>query len=91
MLLNEADKEGVGMRQALANLRETRKMTQEHVASLVGISRSYYGLIETGDRNPTYGLAKKIAKIFNVNVEALFFDLESYRMKPDSDKPTGTG
>ncbi|MBO8168171.1 MAG: helix-turn-helix transcriptional regulator [Thermoanaerobacteraceae bacterium] len=69
------------MREKLIKLREKANLTQEEVARQLGISRSFYGHIETGQRNPTYGLAKKIAKLFNVEVENIFFDAESYRMK----------
>lgn len=71
------------MRTKLVELREKKGLTQEEVAAIVGISRSFYGLIETGLRNPTYGLAKKIAQIFNVDAESLFLDLDSFRMKLD--------
>jgi len=71
------------MRDALIRIRGSNNMTQEDVAKLVGISRSYYGHIETGARNPTYGLAKKIAKVFGVNVNDIFFDYDSYRLKQD--------
>jgi putative transcriptional regulator len=37
-------------------------LTQEDVARLAGISRSAYGLIEQGKRDPSVRLAKKIAK-----------------------------
>lgn len=78
------------MRTKLIELREKRGLTQEEVATMVGISRSFYGLIETGLRNPTYGLAKKIARIFNVDAESLFLDLDSFRMKLDNNILTGT-
>ncbi|TEB13418.1 helix-turn-helix transcriptional regulator [Pelotomaculum propionicicum] len=78
------------MRQRLIGLREKSGFTQEEVAKKVGVSRSFYGLIETGTRNPTYGLAKKIAEFFEVDVEVLFLDLEGYRMKPLPRTSTGT-
>lgn len=70
------------MREKLSKLREERKMTQEDVANAVGISRSFYGLIEIGERNPTFGLAKRIAGVFGVNPEDIFFDLDGFRTKP---------
>jgi len=72
------------MRARLIELRENRKLTQEEMAELLGISRSFYGHIETATRNPTFGLAKKIAMIFGVPVEEIFFDLEGFRMKQRS-------
>jgi putative transcriptional regulator len=70
-------------RQMLIELREKAKLSQEDIAYELGISRSFYGHIETGNRNPTYGLAKRIAKIVGGDVDTLFFDVESYRMKPE--------
>lgn len=75
------------MRQKLINLRGEADLTQEYMAEKVGVSRSFYGHIETGARNPTYGLAKKIAAVFNVPVETLFLDIESCRMKQPNDSP----
>lgn len=79
------------MRQKLTALRKQRNMTQQEVANKLGISRSFYGFIETGLRNPTYGLAKKIAEIFEVTPEEIFYDLDGFRMKQiEVQKLTGT-
>lgn len=79
------------MRQKLSALRKERNMTQQDVAKMLGISRSFYGFIETGLRNPTYGLAKRIAAIFEVTPEEIFCDLDGFRMKQfEVPKPTGT-
>ncbi len=69
------------MSKILAELREKNKLTQEDMALKLGISRSYYGHIENGVRNPTYGLAKRIANIFNVKVEEIFFNPDGFRLK----------
>lgn len=69
------------MREELIKARENLGLTQLQVAMNVGISRSFYGLIETGNRNPSYGLAKRIAKELKKNAEALFFDLDGFEMK----------
>ncbi|MCB8818654.1 helix-turn-helix transcriptional regulator [Desulfosporosinus shakirovi] len=74
------------MRRELINLRDKAKLTQETVAAELGISRSSYGHIETGARNPTYFQAKKIAKLFGVLVEDIFFECDSFRMKQYQDK-----
>lgn len=74
------------MRKKLIELREKNSMTQEEIASMVGISRSFYGHIENSKRNPSYGLAKKIASIFDLSVEDVFFDPESFRMKQNGNK-----
>ncbi|MDF2635418.1 MAG: transcriptional regulator, family [Pelosinus sp.] len=69
------------MRETLVRLRKGENKTQAEIAELVGISRSFYALIEINLRNPNYGLAKKIAKIFNQDVERIFFDIDDFKMK----------
>ncbi|SHN66189.1 MULTISPECIES: helix-turn-helix transcriptional regulator [Desulfitobacterium] len=69
------------MRNVLIQLREAAGITQQEVADKVGISRSFYGHIENGTRNPSYGLARKISELFDANMESIFFDLDCFRMK----------
>lgn len=49
------------MRDWLKSIREEKGLTQENVANMVGISRSTYGHIESGERGVTVSNAKKIA------------------------------
>lgn len=70
-------------------LLEARKlvgMTQQDIANASGIQRSYYGLIETGQRNPTLSIATKIASVLDMNVadifpDDVFFANKCYNMK----------
>ncbi len=61
------------MRYWLKIFREKKGLTQEEVAKLVGISRSAYGHIESGERGVTVTNAKKIAMILEFNW-ILFFE-----------------
>lgn len=61
------------MRVWLKNIREEKGLTQEKVAYIVGISRSTYGHIESGERGVTVSNAKKIADALNFNW-TLFFE-----------------
>lgn len=74
-------KGGNPLRVELAQARKNRKITQIEMANLLGISRSFYSLIENGIRNPDYGLAKKIAAFFKVSPEVIFFDLDGFELK----------
>jgi len=74
-------KEGKTLRGELIKLRESAGMTQEQVAEAIGVSRSFYGHIETGNRNPNYGLAKRISNLFGVSVESIFFEVDCFRLK----------
>lgn len=73
-------------REKLIVARKKLKMTQEEVAHRAGVHRSYYGLIEVGKRNPTLGIATKIAKALNSDIgqvfpEEIFFANKCYDMK----------
>lgn len=61
--------------------REKKALTQDNMARILGISRAFYGLIENGKRQPSYGLAVKMAECLGAKVEAVFFNLEGFRMK----------
>ena len=68
------------MRKELALTREGNGFTKAQMANELGISRSFYGLIENGVRNPDYGLAERIAELLKVSPESIFFDLDNFRM-----------
>ena len=51
------------MRTWLKDIRNERGLLQTEVASKAGISRPFYTMIETGKRNPSTKLAKKLAFI----------------------------
>lgn len=61
------------MRKILLKKRKEKDLTQQEVADALDITRAYYGHIETGARNPTLKLAKKIADFYDEDVETLFF------------------
>ena len=54
----------------------------EEIADQVGITRQYYGMIESGKRTPALGIAIRIAESFSVPVEEVFFDLVSHDTLP---------
>ena len=62
------------MRQLLKHLRK-EKGSQAKVASELGISRQFLGLIESGDRNPTVKLMAKMERYFDTPAKDLFPDL----------------
>lgn len=59
------------MRDYLKRIRENKKMTQEYLASKLGINANYYCMIENGDRQKNMGLimANNLAEALNVSVE----------------------
>ncbi|QUH31356.1 helix-turn-helix transcriptional regulator [Vallitalea guaymasensis] len=48
--------------------------SQKSVADSIGITTSYYGMIELGVRNPSLDVAMDIANYYNTSIEDLFFD-----------------
>lgn len=73
-------------REQLIKTRKSLGMTQANMAKAAGVHRSYYGLIENGNRNPTLKIATKIATALNSTVEQLFpndifFANKCYEMK----------
>lgn len=56
----------------IAELRKEKLMSQEMLAGLVGLSRTYISEIENNKKQPNVKLAIKIADILGTNVESIF-------------------
>lgn len=56
----------------VAELRGKQKLTQEQLADLVDLHRTYIGFIEQGKRNPSISNVNKIAKVLKVSLSELF-------------------
>lgn len=52
--------------------RKKKKITQEQLAEMVGVSRQSINAIERGKYTPSTSLALKISEIFNTTVNKLF-------------------
>ncbi|MFD5860588.1 helix-turn-helix transcriptional regulator [Streptomyces chartreusis] len=66
----------------LAMVRAERKVSRQSLAEAVGAHYQTIGYIERGQYNPSLDLALKIAKFFDLPVEALF-SLEPFRPLTD--------
>ncbi len=53
--------------QKMQQVRQSKGITQEALASMLSMHRTYIGLIERGERNPTIRTLYKIAKALKVN------------------------
>ena len=60
------------MENRVRELRERNGLTQEQLASRVGVSRQTIISIETGRYNPSLVLAYKLAKNFGRSIEDVF-------------------
>ncbi|HFK1531033.1 TPA: helix-turn-helix transcriptional regulator [Bacillus cereus] len=56
----------------IAELRKENLMSQETLAVLVGLSRTYISEIENNKKQPNVKLAIKIAKVLGTSVESIF-------------------
>lgn len=57
---------------SIKTLREKKNLTQEDLASSVGVSRQTIIAIEKGNYEPSLSLAIKLAHYFKLSVEDLF-------------------
>jgi len=55
--------------------RKKKKITQEQLAELVDVHRTYIGFIEQGKRNPSVVNIKKIASALDISLGDLFKSL----------------
>lgn len=56
----------------LADIRKKKGVTQEKLADLVEVHRTYIGFIEQGKRNPSIGNINKIANALKVSIRDFF-------------------
>lgn len=56
----------------IADIRKQNNLTQEQLADLVDLHRTYIGFIEQGKRNPSIANVYKIAKALGVELNTLF-------------------
>lgn len=62
------------MKNRLRVLRAERAWSQADLADKLGASRQTVNAIETGRYDPSLPLAFKIARLFGLHIEEIFFD-----------------
>ncbi len=55
----------------LRQLREMKKISQEHLADIAGLHRTYVSSVERGERNITVDSMEKLAEALNVDIREL--------------------
>lgn len=60
----------------LKQAREESGLTMEKVADEIGITKSYYSMIENGKRGLSYPMAVKIAQVFGKEPDDIFLQSE---------------
>lgn len=56
------------------HLRESKELSQEQLAKIAGVHRTYIGMIERGEKNITLLNINKIAKALGVKLSELIDD-----------------
>ena len=74
------------MKVKLREVRKKNKYSLEQVAAKVGISKVYIWQIENGKRRLNYSLAIKIAKVFDMKPDELFYDDTILQIESDETK-----
>ena len=54
-------------------MRNEKKYTTQYMADILGISKTYYSQLENNRRRLSYDMAIKIAEIFNVHPDHIFY------------------
>lgn len=56
----------------IARERKQQELSQEKLAELVGVHRTFIGKIERGEKNLTIDTVQEIGKALNLSLEVLF-------------------
>jgi putative transcriptional regulator len=62
------------VKNCLRNLRAEKNWSQADLAEKLGVSRQSVNAIETGRFDPSLPLAFKLARLFKLPIESIFFD-----------------
>lgn len=55
-------------------IRNNKNISYKNMSEMLGVSKTYYWQIENGKRRITYEFAKKIASIFNLKPDDIFYE-----------------
>ena len=58
--------------QRVQKIRKARNLSQEQLADLAGVHRTYIGMIERAEKNITLRNIERIAKALKVDIKELF-------------------
>lgn len=67
------------MKNRLEEIRKSKGIKQEDLATALEVSRQTIGSLENGRYNPSIILAFKIARYFNMSIEEIFIYEEEIR------------
>lgn len=64
---------------AIRKVRKSKKLSQEELAVISGVHRTYIGSIERGEQNVSLRNIERIANSLEINISELFLKIESER------------
>ena len=67
----EERKDLIKLGNTIKNVRESMKLTQEQFAKKCGLSKTYIGMLERGERNPSYLTLQQIASKIVIDIHKL--------------------
>lgn len=59
----------------IRELRANKNWSQEQLSEITDFHRTYIGMIERGERNPSLKSIERFAKAFDISISKLFTDL----------------
>jgi len=62
------------MNSRLKEIRMKNSLTSKNMADMLGISKPFYSQIENGRRRLSYDMAVKIASIFKMKPDEIFYE-----------------
>ena len=71
LIVGMSRQELIRLGQIIRNKREQKNLTQIELASKAGVDRNYIGMLERGERNPSFLSLQKVAKGLDISVEEL--------------------
>ena len=71
LIVGMSKEELIKLGQIIRNKREAHCLTQTELALRSGVDRNYIGMVERGERNPSYLSLQKIAKGLSITVDEL--------------------
>lgn len=71
LIVGMSNKELVKLGSIIRDKRTSQNLTQIELASKAGVDRNYIGMLERGERNPSYLSLLKIAKGLCITVDEL--------------------
>ena len=58
----------------LSQFRNKKEKTQKEMAEIIGVSKSFYEKIESGERGTSYNFISKFREVFpKANIDEIFF------------------